>query len=249
MMRNDLETICLNAAASSYVTEHSLQKKYPPGGWSTYYSSIDLSQDSIADKNVLYDREKRLAAKFVANEPITLCCTGQMSQLYKAQDILISAFAKCIREKLNVNLWLLGDGNYRSQLEQQAKDLTVYDRITFWGNIPSGKAVFDKLDRADIFVLPSRQEGLPRAMIEAMARALPCIGSNVGGFGELISPENTVPPNSVELLAKKVIAYVRDPKKLKFESNKNLQKSKKYYQTVIDERRKVFYEKIKEVSK
>jgi len=249
LMKKNLKTICLQASASSYVTEHSLQKRYPPAGWSTYYSSIDLSKDSIADDNALYVRERRIADKIAENKSIILCCTGQMSQLYKAQDILISAFAKCVKDGLNINLWLIGDGNYRSQFEQQAKDLAVYDKVTFWGNIPSGKAIFDKLDHADIFVLPSRQEGLPRAMIEAMARGLPCIGSSVGGFVELIDPENMVPPDSVELLAKKINTFVQDPPKLKFESSKNLQKSKEYCQTVIDARRKIFYERIKDISK
>ena len=65
-----------------------------------------------------------------------------------------------------------------------------------------GHGVTEQLDAADVFVLPSRQEGLPRAMIEAMARSLPCVGSDVGGISELI-PDWVVPPNDPQALALK----------------------------------------------
>ena len=88
----------------------------------------------------------------------------------------------CAHQGLDVRLCLVGDGKHRPELERRAAALGVSERIEFRGQLASCELVRQELDRADLFVLPSRQEGLPRAMIEAMARGLPCIGSTVGGI-------------------------------------------------------------------
>ena len=88
----------------------------------------------------------------------------------------------------DLTLRVVGDGKRRPDLEALAAQLNCRERIVFAGQLPS-TAIIGELDRADLFVLPSRQEGLPRAMIEAMARALPCIGSDVAGFPELLPLE------------------------------------------------------------
>jgi glycosyltransferase involved in cell wall biosynthesis len=84
------------------------------------------------------------------------------------------------------------------------------------------------LDKADVFVLPSYQEGLPRAMIEAMARALPCIGSTVGGIPELLNQEDMIPPGNVAALADKIRSVVTNPERMNMMSARNWEKAKKY---------------------
>ena len=71
---------------------------------------------------------------------------------------------------------VVGGGRCQAVLEEQARRLGLSDRVFFAGNVPGTEAVRGYLDRADLFVLPSRHEGLPGAMIE------PCIGSDVGAF-------------------------------------------------------------------
>lgn len=61
----------------------------------------------------------------------------------------------------------------------------VADQIKIIGQMPHDK-VFTWLDSIDIYAQPSRQEGLPRAMIEAMSRGIPCIGAKTAGIPELI---------------------------------------------------------------
>ncbi len=85
-----------------------------------------------------------------------------------------------------------------------------------------------QLDQADLFVLPSRQEGLPRALLEAMARALPAIGSTAGGIPELLPPEDLVAPADIGALAAKIAEVLTDPARLQAMSARNLAKARGY---------------------
>jgi glycosyltransferase involved in cell wall biosynthesis len=101
--------------------------------------------------------------------------------------------------------------------------------------------VRDELDQADLFILASYQEGLPRAMIEAMARALPCIGSTVGGIPELLAPEDIVPPGDVAALSAKIREVVTNPERMARMSARNLEKAKEYTNEILRERQIAFY--------
>src|SRR6185369_6068290 len=105
-----------------------------------------------------------------------------------------------------------------------------------------------QLDAADLFVLPSRSEGLPRAMIEAMARALPCIGSTAGGIPELLPPEDLVPASNVAALASKIQEVLSSPARLSAMSSRNLAAALEYRDEVLDARRRAFFEHIRDVT-
>jgi glycosyltransferase involved in cell wall biosynthesis len=244
----DLVRQCRAASVASYVTEHTLQKRYPSRCWSTHYSSIDLPAEMIVDESVIDKRIERIEAKTNAGKPIRLCFVGSVSRLYKAPDILISSVADCIRKGSNIELVMLGDGQYRRKLEEQAQNLGIAEKVLFLGNVPSGKAVYEQLDQADLFVLPSWTEGLPRSIIEAMARALPCIGSAVGGIPELLDDEYLVPPGKVQPLAKKIERIVGDTKKLRQMSSRNLQKAHEYCIDELNKRRNEFYQKLSDIT-
>jgi glycosyltransferase involved in cell wall biosynthesis len=106
--------------------------------------------------------------------------------------------------------------------------------------------VRDRLDQADLFVLPSRQEGLPRAMIEAMARGLPCLGSTVGGMSELLPSEDLVPPVDVLALASKIREMVNNAARLSRMSERNLARAQDYREDCICDRRTVFYKMLRQ---
>jgi glycosyltransferase involved in cell wall biosynthesis len=120
------------------------------------------------------------------------------------------------------------------------------DRIQFRGQLTAGAAVRAELDCADVFVLPSFQEGLPRAMVEAMARALPCIGSTVGGIPELLSADALVPPGDSVALAAVIRAVVSDPQRLRRMSCENLETARQYRQEILREKRIAFYQYVRE---
>jgi len=237
----ELQIECAEACAAAYVTEFALQHRYPPASeaFSTHFSSIDLSALAfVAAPRILHPNV----------QPLTLISVGTLAQLYKAPDVLIDAVALCVQEGLDLKLILVGDGKHRMELEAQVASLGLGERVHFCGHLLSSALVRYELDRADLFILPSRQEGLPRAMIEAMARSLPCIGSTVGGIPELLPSEDLVPPGDVVALASKIREVVTDSERMARMSARNLETAKEYRDEVLRERRNQFYRYVREMT-
>jgi glycosyltransferase involved in cell wall biosynthesis len=92
----------------------------------------------------------------------------------------------------------VGDGPERPRLQRLSKELGVLEKVTFTGFVPHSK-VPEFLRKASVFVLPSRFEGLPNALLQAMAAALPCVATSVGGVPDVIKDGVNgilVPPNA-----------------------------------------------------
>src|SRR5688572_26197017 len=183
--RGLLRNQCARACAAAYVTRSSLQESYPAtsASYVTAYSSLDLDEDAFVS-------EPRSVHSNVG--PWRLVSIGTLEQLYKAPDVVIDAVAMAFNKGADLDLTWIGDGKHRRELEERAAVHGIADRIYFLGHVTLGDAVRKALDCADLFVLASRTEGLPRALLEAMARALPCIGSDTGGIRELIPPSERV---------------------------------------------------------
>ena len=237
----ELRDQCANASAAAYITEKALQRRYPPnpGVFTAHYSMTELPDSTLATAARSHFQEK---------QSLTLITVGSLAQLYKAPDVLIDAFAVCVGEGLDIKLVLVGDGQYRQKLEARAQAHGLGDRVCFKGQLTAGDAVRNQLDLADIFVLPSHQEGLPGAMVEAMARALPCIGSTVGGIPELLPPEDMIPPGDVAALANKIREVVTNPERMARMSARNLQKAKDYRDEVLYDQRNEFYRYVREMT-
>lgn len=237
---------CKRAKAVAYVTQRALQARYPSGApmigisdvflphcaFATSYSSIELSSGQI----LATERRKK-----TGRSGSVLVCVGTLEQLYKAPDVLIKAIALLVSKGFDVRLKWVGDGRYRSDMEQLVRSLDLLDRVTFLGQLPGGNAVQEVLDDADIFVLPSRVEGLPRAMIEAMARGLPCIGSNIGGIPELLENRFLVTPGDVISLAGKIEELITDESLQIEASRRNVLEAQKYRDEDLRTRRNNFY--------
>lgn len=254
-----LKKQCEEAVAVAYVTRFALQQRYPPGRTSlhssysdielndsalksrfaNHYSSVELSPSAFAESFQTLNRSKR---------SLTLITVGTLAQMYKGVDILIDAVALCIKKGLNIHLIVVGDGKYRPHLEARCRKRGIERRVQFLGQLPAGEPVFAQLDRADLFILASKTEGLPRAMIEAMARGLPCIGTTVGGIPELLPPEDLVPPNDAQALAAKIEEVLMDPERMARMSLRNWQKAHEYREEVLRERRLAFYRAVRELT-
>lgn len=247
LCRLQLAKQCRRASLVSYVTKESLQKRYPSTNWSTHYSSIELYPNDILDESVAIKRADRIKNKIDNKIPLRLCFAGSMETLYKAPDVLVEACEICLDEGTNIELVMIGDGKYMQLLKERISKKGRASKILFLGKLPPGEAVYQQMDLSDIYILPSRQEGLPRSVIEAMARGLPCIGSTVGGFPELLEPDELVEPGNAGILAKKIKDYVNNPKRLCQASLRNTRKALDYNSKILNERRCELYSKLRKL--
>lgn len=234
-----LKMLCRHADALTYVTAEALQHRYPggPGTISQHFSDVQLE---------VFAERPRTAADFRKTE-FRLCFAGAVNRLIKAPDVLIKAFAHCVRAGWDLRLVMLGDGRLRPELQRLAHSEGVGDRVELPGHV-SPPEVFGRLRESDLFLLPSRTEGLPRALLEAMALALPCIGADVGGIPELLPPNDRVCPGDVDALAGKIIEVLQSPERMAEMSARNLIKAREYASEVLAEKRTNFYRAVRELT-
>src|SRR3546814_19147926 len=95
--------------------------------------------------------------------------------------------------------------------------------------------VWTILGRSDLFVLCSDTEGMPRALIEAMAAGLPCVGSAVGGVPELLGPEALFEPGSLAGLRRVLQRFVDDRELRRKASRQNVERAAAFAPDVLDE--------------
>ena len=234
---------CRRAAAASYVTREALQRRYPCPGYTVSFSDVQIPAAAVAKA----PRAPRPGAG-TGGGPFVIVTVGSLEHHHKAVDVQIDAVAECVRGGLDLRLVVIGQGRLREEFEARARGQGLDGRVEFRGQLTAGGAVRAELDAADLFLLPSRTEGLPRAMIEAMARALPCIGSTAGGIPELLPPEDLVPPGDAPALALKVAEVVKDPGRLARMSARNLAAAGEYHETLLRERRAAFYRRVRELT-
>lgn len=128
----------------------------------------------------------------------------------KNLDVLLDAWPAIVRAT-GANLVLVGQGPERGRLEARASELGVGASVRFMGAVAD---VADILRAADVFVLPSVAEGMSNSLLEAMATALPCVASDIGGNQDLLGPGGAgvlVGGVSSEAWAETLITLLNDP--------------------------------------
>lgn len=137
---------------------------------------------------------------------------GTVSRLSyeKGMDVLIEAFVLVHKQLPETELVLIGDGAERRKLEDAVGRHGLGNCVMFLGTRDDVPAL---LETVDIFVLPSRSEGLPLALLEAMAAGLPIVATGVGGVPEAIADGETgllVPPEAVGAMSDAIIRLGRN---------------------------------------
>lgn len=115
------------------------------------------------------------------------------TRIIKGHRYLVDAFAQIAPIHPNARLILLGGGDQEVALRTQAEQLGISDRTTITGTIPDG---YRYLKALDLFVQPSLSEGLPIAVLEALATRLPVIGTRAGGIPEVIIESSALVPRA-----------------------------------------------------
>lgn len=168
---------------------------------------------SAVDPEALYPQLGRSATRAQAALASDASLLLVVAALYprKGIDVLLDALARLADEGLRPALWIAGDGPVRAALEQQSRELGLVHQVRFLGERGD---VPDLLAACDVFILPSRSEGLGVAALEAMAAGRAIVASRVGGLAEAVSDEHTgllVPPGDPDALASALTRLLRDP--------------------------------------
>ncbi len=110
--------------------------------------------------------------------------------LVKNLDRLINVFAQFCKESSGkfTELWIVGDGPLRAELENHSKAMGISEKVRFWG---FQEDVFPFLEMSDVFVLPSLSEGSSVSLVEAMSVGLPSIVTKIGGTIEILGESNS----------------------------------------------------------
>lgn len=225
---------------SIYVTNNFLQNRYPTDGKHTNCSNVALTE---FDDKVLERRLNKIET-MQETDKILIGTTAAVNVRYKGQQYIIQALGELKKQGIaNFEYQLVGGGD-QSFLRSIAEKNDVLDQVKFLGAMPHNK-VFDWLETIDIYTQPSRQEGLPRALIEAMSRAVPAFGARTAGIPELL--EKKLIFSNTKKNINEIIEILKsfDKEIMTKQARKNYEESKKYDKKIIEERRREFFEDFK----
>ncbi|MGH2075723.1 glycosyltransferase family 4 protein [Aerococcus urinaeequi] len=180
------------------------------------------------------------------NGKIVIGTPASVEVRYKGQEYVIRALSELKKKGYtNFEYQLAGAGD-NSFLKNLSEKLDISEQVKFLGSLPHDQ-IFDWLKTIDIYSQPSKQEGLPRALIEAMSQALPSFGARTAGIPELLDSKYIFKhgSNSYKDIADILMQF--DKKNQIEQAQRNYEESKKYDQKVIANRRRKFYEKFRDV--
>lgn len=198
---SDLNTNVSKEASDSLIAKGAFSKN----NLITVYNGIDLDKF----KNFSIDNKK--------NKEIIFLSVGRFNEQKDYPNLLRAIFLIKNKIESNVKFYIAGDGELRSHIEQLVQEFEIKNLVHLLGkrsDIP------DLLNQADYFILPSKHEGLPTVVIEAMACQTYVIATDCGGSaeimgttGKLISIQNS------ELLSQAILEVLSLPKTIISENN------------------------------
>ena len=197
--KKEMQSVVNASGAVTYVTLETLQRKYPaqPSSLVLARSDVKLSAESFGPKHRDY------SVKPVSSPP-SIMAVGSQQRRYKGHDVLLHAIHLLVQEGFDTRLVLIGEGQFHAELVQQASTLGVSDNVTFLPQVGGPEDLRRYFGVTDLFVMPSRTEGLPRVLVEAMASGIACLGTRVGGIPELLDARALVAPDDAEGLADRI---------------------------------------------
>lgn len=165
------------------------------------------------DKQVFHPGPRQAAQQALGLDPQHrhLLFIGNLLEV-KGIDVLLHACRVLDTRRRDWQLHLIGDGKLRARLQRQADALGVGSQVTFHGSLPH-HTLPTWLQAADLFVLPSRSEGIPNVLLEASACGTPYVASAVGGIPEIaaMGASRLVPPEQPVALADAIAAMLDSP--------------------------------------
>lgn len=242
-----LKKICMEANGVSYVTEYVLQNSYPckamiePNNKNYFtgaFSTIEMNDEHYYRQNWDINVQPQ---KFI------LIHSGFMDDNRKCQDYVLKVIKNVVDRGYNVEMRFIGDGALRPKYEEMAETLGIRDKCVFCGLIRNKMTLLEELRKSHLFIFPTKAEGLPRSVLEAMAQGLPCVSSPVDGVTELLPDKYLVNWWDVDGFTEKVCSLLSNWPDMVEQSERNYQKSLEYHNDILKGKRHEFYGKLYEL--
>lgn len=228
-----LKSFMKNVPYAIYVTQKFLQERYPTKGKSIGCSDVALPEQT--DK-IEYDRKKRISS-LQQEYTYVLASIGALTPVKGHADVIKALHILKNKGIQSYKYKIIGGGNPQ-KLKELAIKHNVAELIEFKG-IMSHDDIFNELEETDIYLQPSRTEGISRALVEAMNMGCPVIATNVGGNPELIGSEWLYKPRDIGSLVKKIIS-ISDTDNMIKTSEENFYKAKSFHKSLLDKKRHDF---------
>lgn len=193
-----------NASYATYVTNRWLQNRYPTNAESISASNVYLKEFNIQKIQERIERYKKHNPSIYRIGTI-----ASYDVRYKGQEYIIQAIARLKKRGIIIEYDLVGAGD-PTFLSALAKKSNVDNQIHFVGRLVHDK-IWEWLDTIDIYAQPSKQEGLPRAVIEAMNRGCLAIGSDVAGIPELLEDDMIFQKGNIQEISNVILKLLNEP--------------------------------------
>lgn len=179
------------------------------GKTKTIYSSVDTNRFTPREDGSLVRGQLG-----ISSQDLVLGCVANVAY-YKGHDLLLRAFSKIVEKVPHAHCLIVGrdDSEFAGTMKGLARDLGLSERVHFVGFHDDARPYFEAID---VVVLPSRVEGAPVALLEAMAMEKPLIASAVDGTPEIVKDGVTgilIPMGNWEKLVQAVLALLSDPER------------------------------------
>ena len=240
----DMRRTCYRADGVSCVTESYLQKRYysrKSNCFVSHYSTLDLPKSFYLSERK-YPESRTIVLANVANQ---VQYNGRKG-FYE----IILALALLKSRGIIIHAKFVGKDYHKgvSKFKKLINKLGITDQVEFLGYL-SRSELDHFLSTVDMFVMPTRAEGLPRVVIEAMAKGLPVITTPVSGNPELVEEHFLVEYNDINKLADRIQELASDKELYESTSRNNYLKSKNYEYSILQNRRDEFYRNLLEITK
>jgi glycosyltransferase involved in cell wall biosynthesis len=190
------------------------------------------------DSSVVLERLNKISNQ---ERPLILGTIGAFDVPYKGQEDVIKAIAILMKNGVVFKYRLVGRGA-SSRIEKASKKHDVEDLVEIVGQLPH-KEIFAFFRTIDIYIQPSKMEGMPRALIEAMSTACPALGSTAGGIPELLSKDAVFKKGKITEIIRLLTEIT--PSFLVDMAQRNYIEAHKYRTIELEERRMSFYKDFK----
>lgn len=224
-----LRKLAKGAAAASYVNGQTLPRSFPVRDGVPFeaISSIRLDPAGIVSSP---------RAGYVDTRPLRIITVGSLTQR-KAPCDLVEAASILRTRGIDVELDFVGDGPERPRLIAAGERLGLTANMRLHGHVADRSLLNHLLDQSDLYATASSSEGLPRAVLEAMARGLPAVGTRIQGIDEIVRPADLFDVGDIPSLAAIIERLVKTPGLMAEVSAHSLNTVRDYASDVLSPRR------------